>query len=79
MRTDYRGERERERAEEQNDKGKFKKCRYLSSAKSDHQVSNEGVLCLSRAMANHHTPAIGLRHFTPANAHTHTHVSLGGS
>lgn len=35
---------------------------YLSSAETDHQVSDEGVLCLSRAMADHHTPAVTLGH-----------------
>lgn len=32
----------------------------LASAETHYQVSNEGVLCLSRAVAHHHTPAIGL-------------------
>lgn len=35
---------------------------YLSSAETNHQVSDEGVLCLSRAMADHHTPAVTLGH-----------------
>lgn len=35
---------------------------YLSSAETDHQVSDEGILCLSRAMADHHTPAVALGH-----------------
>ena len=35
---------------------------YLSSAEADHQVSDEGVLCLSRAMADHHAPAVALSH-----------------
>lgn len=40
-------------------------CVYLSSAESDHQISNESVLCLSWAMADHHTPTIRLSQFTP--------------
>lgn len=32
----------------------------LASAEPHDQVSNEGVFCLSRAVAHHHTPAIGL-------------------
>lgn len=32
----------------------------LASAETHYQVSNEGVFCLSRAVAHHHTPAIGL-------------------
>lgn len=36
-------------------------CRTnLASAEPHDQVSNEGVFCLSRAVAHHHTPAIGL-------------------
>lgn len=35
---------------------------YLSSAETDHQVSDEGVLRLSRAVADHHTPAVTLGH-----------------
>lgn len=35
---------------------------YLSGAQTDHKVSNEGVLCLSRAVADHHAPAVALGH-----------------
>lgn len=37
-------------------------CSYthLASAKANHQISDEGVLSLSRAVAHHHTPAAGL-------------------
>lgn len=38
---------------------------YLSSAESHHQVGDKGVLCLSWAMADHHTPAISLSQFAP--------------
>lgn len=40
------------------------KFKYLSSAKSNHQVSDEGVFSLSGAMANHHTPAAALSQLT---------------
>lgn len=40
------------------------KFKYLSSAKSNHQVSDEGVFSLSGAMANHHTPATALSQLT---------------
>lgn len=32
----------------------------LASAETHYQVSNEGVFCLSRTVAHHHTPAVGL-------------------
>lgn len=32
----------------------------LTSAEADHQVSNEGIFCFSRAVTHHHAPAIGL-------------------
>lgn len=48
---------------------------YLSGAETNHQVSNEGVLCLSRAMADHHTPAITLGHLA-AKRHRHTQTLL---
>lgn len=32
----------------------------LTSGETHYQISNEGVFCLSRAVAHHHTPAIGL-------------------
>lgn len=48
---------------------------YLSSAETDHQVSNEGVLCLSRAMADHHTPAVALGHLA-AKRKRHIHAML---
>lgn len=35
---------------------------YLSGAEPDHQVSDEGVLGLPGAMADHHTPAVALGH-----------------
>ena len=35
---------------------------HLSSAESNHQVSDEGILGLSGAMAHHHAPAIALGH-----------------
>lgn len=35
---------------------------YLSSAETDHQVSDEGVLRLPGTMADHHTPAVALGH-----------------
>ena len=44
---------------------KCKACAHLSSAESNHQVGDEGVLCLSWAMADHHTPTIRLSQFTP--------------
>ncbi len=59
---------------------------YLSSAETDHQVSDEGVLCLSRAMADHHTPAVALgqlaakskghmiAQLTNLNVHVVTHI-----
>lgn len=37
---------------------------YLASAQANHEVSDEGVLCLSRAVAHHHSPAVGLSHLT---------------
>ena len=41
------------------------KFAYLSSAESNHQVSDEGVLRLSGAMADHHAPTVRLSQFTP--------------
>lgn len=38
---------------------------YLSGAESDHQVGDEGVLGLSGAMADHHTPTAALSQLTP--------------
>lgn len=38
---------------------------YLSSAETNHQVGDEGVLCFSRAVAHHHTPAVLLGQLTP--------------
>lgn len=38
---------------------------YLSSAKTNHQVGDEGVLRLSRAVAHHHAPAVLLGQLTP--------------
>lgn len=55
---------------------------YLSSAETDHEVSNEGVLSLSGAMADHHTPAVTLSHLatkkhrtTQATFYSETHLS----
>lgn len=48
---------------------------YLSGAETNHQVSNEGVLCLSRAMADHHTPAITLGQLA-AERHRHMQALL---
>lgn len=38
---------------------------HLSGAKSNHQVRDEGVLRLSRTMADHHTPPAALSQLTP--------------
>lgn len=38
---------------------------YLSSAETNHQVSNKGVLGFSRTVAHHHTPTVLLGQFTP--------------
>lgn len=32
----------------------------LTSAETNYQIRNEGIFCFSRAMTDHHTPAIGL-------------------
>jgi len=32
----------------------------LTSAETNHQISNEGIFCFPRAVTHHHTPAIGL-------------------
>lgn len=45
---------------------------YLASAESDHKVSDEGVLCLSRTVADHHTPSIRLGHLTAKQRKTET-------
>ena len=46
---------------------------YLASAEADHQVSNKGVLSLSRTMADHHPPATGLCHLTTAGERWQIH------
>lgn len=45
---------------------------YLSSAETDHKVSDEGVLSLSGAMADHHTPAVTLGHLATKETQEHT-------
>lgn len=45
---------------------------YLASAESDHKVSDEGVLCLSRTVADHHTPSIRLGHLAAKQRKTET-------
>lgn len=40
---------------------------HLSSAQTNHQICNESILSLPRAMANHHTPTALLRHLTAVN------------
>lgn len=37
---------------------------YLASAEANNQISDEGVLGLSRAVAHHHSPATGLSQLT---------------
>ena len=51
---------------------------YLSSAETNHQVGNEGVLCLSGAMADHHAPAVTLGHLAAEKKKTHIRKTLLG-
>lgn len=37
---------------------------HLAGAQTNHQISDEGVLSLSRAMAHHHAPTTGLSQLT---------------
>eukprot|EP00045_Choanoeca_perplexa_P018631 m.293218 g.293218 ORF g.293218 m.293218 type:complete len:339 (+) comp19454_c0_seq1:41-1057(+) len=43
----------------------------LTSPQAHHQVGNEGVLCLSRTVAHHDTPVIGLRQGTGLDGFSH--------
>lgn len=47
---------------------------YLSSAEANNKVSDEGVLRLSRAVADHHTPAIALGQLAAKKAPKTQHV-----
>lgn len=49
--------------QENSDTGQRRAQEYLSCAEPHHEVSDEGVLSLSRAVAHHHPPAVRLSQF----------------